>query len=917
MEKPPDSQSRLEKENETLHARLRELKEQMRPLKETNERLKILFEYASEAYFTYTLKGDFVDVNAAAVILSGYKREELIGKNIFKLKLFSPSQATKAAEIIAENAKGRSTGPDEFILRPKNRAEVFVNIRTFPFKSEDQTLVLAVARDVTEAKLVDEEIRELNKELEDLLSERTAQLRETEERYRLLVEQCPEAVVIHDGDTILSANAAAARLFKAQSPEDLVGEPADKLIHPSQRDIARERSYTVRGDGTLVPPREGLFVRLDGTAFSALVVSLPFKYQGKDAVLSICHDNTPRKEAEEALREREARLAAMMSAFDGCIYVCSREYRVEFMNDRLIERTGYDGTGKKCYEVLHDRDAVCPWCVNEQVFNGETVRWEIQSPKDKRWYYVVNTPLYHADGTVSKQSMILDITERKEAEEALRESELQHRRMLDSISDAIHVVDKDLRITLFNAKFKKWCEELGLEADPIGRTIFEVFPFLEEKVRDEYARVFDSGEVLITEENTSVAAREIITETRKIPIIEKGRVTGVVTAIRDITARRKAEKAALTASRMEATATLAGGIAHDFNNLMVGVLGYSELLLTEFADHADAVRMLRTVKDAAQRAGNLAQQMLAYAKGGKYQPRRMSLNDTIRDVLQMQGSLFPSRVQVALQGTPKLWAVVADATQMSQVVLSICGNAVEAIEEAGCITITTANIEVDETLTREHPYVKKGRYAKLTVQDTGAGMGAETLSKVFEPFYSTKFTGRGLGLSAVYGIVKNHDGYIWAESEQGRGATFTVLLPAAEAEIGKPRRPEITDLAGTETVLIIDESEMVLDTAKITLENLGYRVLLARTRRDAVRIAGEYKESIHLALVDVAALAPDGFDAVPLLRKARPDMKVILCSGYEPDGPTQALIDAGAEKLLKKPFAPHDLAYEIRMALGG
>jgi len=799
MEKAPDSQSRLEKENESLRARIRGLEERLEGLKEADERLKILFDCASDAYFTYTLDGDFIDVNAAAEKLSGYTRDELVGKNILKLKLFPPGHASKAAEILARNAKGLSTGPDEFVLRPKGKAEVFVEIRTFPVTGGDRKFVLALARDITEPKLADEEIRTLNKELEELLNERTEQLRESEERYRRLVEKCPEAIIVHDEDTVLAANAAAARLFGADVPADLFGEPTDRFVHPSERDIARERSRTVLGGGTLLSPREGLFRRLDGSSFPALVVSVPFQFQGKGAVLSICHD----------------------------------------------------------------------------------------------------------------------ITARKEAEEALRESEQQYRRILDSMSDAIHMVDRDLRITLFNAAFKRWNEELGLPTDAIGRTIFEAFPFLPEKVRDEYVSVFNSGEVLVTEESTNFAGRQIVMETRKIPIFEKGRVTGVVTVVRDVTGRKRAEEAARAASRMEATATLAGGAAHDFNNLMVGVLGYSELLMTEFAHDAEAVEMLKTIREAAQRAGDLAQQMLAYARGGKYQSKRINLNDTVGEVLKAQADAFPSGVRVAIQLAPRLWTTEADPTQIKEAVMNICRNAVEAMEGKGNIIITTENIEADADLIRKRPYVRKGRYVKLTVEDTGPGMRAETLAKVFEPFFSTKLMGRGLGLAAVYGIVKSHDGFIWAESEKGRGSTFTILLPAAAAEVGEQPAPLIEDLTGTETILIIDDHEMVLDATKKALENLGYSVLLARTGHEAARIATEFEGDIHLTLLDPTVAAVDGSEMFPLLRRLRPRMKVVVCSDSGPDGPARALLDSGATRFIGKPFSPDELAGEIRSALDG
>jgi PAS domain S-box-containing protein len=252
-----------------------------------------------------------------------------------------------------------------------------------------------------------------------------------------------------------------------------------------------------------------------------------------------------------------------------------------------------------------------------------------------------------------------------------------------------------------------------------------------------------------------------------------------VLAVRDITERKRAEEAMLQASRLEATATLAGGIAHKVNNMMVGVLGYAELLRADLADCPDAQDMLDTISRSAQKAGDLALQMLAFAHGGRHQPRAIDLNDIIRQVIQLQRRSLPVGICMQLDAAPDLWPVTADPMQVSQVLLNLLTNAVESIADDGLITVTTKNVMADETCERQHPSLNRGSYVCMSVQDSGCGMNDETLSRAFDPFFTTKFEGRGMGLAVVYGIVNKHGGYVATNSQPGRGTMFQVYLPAA------------------------------------------------------------------------------------------------------------------------------------------
>jgi two-component system cell cycle sensor histidine kinase/response regulator CckA len=404
-----------------------------------------------------------------------------------------------------------------------------------------------------------------------------------------------------------------------------------------------------------------------------------------------------------------------------------------------------------------------------------------------------------------------------------------------------------------------------------------------------------------------------------VGIYHDGELYMVEGFLTDITERRQTEEAMVRASRLEATATLAGGIAHQFNNLMVGVLGYAEMLKADLAWDASALGVLDTISTSAQQAGELAQQMLAFARGGKYQPRVMNLNDAVRGVLYAQESLLPARIDVALDLASDLWNVEADLAQVSQVLLNVLTNAVEAIEGSGRITIATRNFRLDDTPVED---LEAGPYVCLSVQDTGHGMSAEVQARIFEPFFTTKFQGRGLGLAAVYGIVRNHGGHIVVDSKEGHGTTIEIHLPAIRPRSAEPsartsvtKEPGGPTDEGLATVLVIEDEETVQKLVKRMLQRRGYRVLVASDGQQAVEIARTDAE-IDVALLDIEMPSQRGTATYPLLMEARPGLKTILCSGYELDDQVQALLDAGARAFIHKPFDVFTLETEIRRVLG-
>jgi two-component system, cell cycle sensor histidine kinase and response regulator CckA len=378
----------------------------------------------------------------------------------------------------------------------------------------------------------------------------------------------------------------------------------------------------------------------------------------------------------------------------------------------------------------------------------------------------------------------------------------------------------------------------------------------------------------------------------------------------------KADASLLAASRMEATATLAGGIAHDYNNLMSVVMGYAEHVRGELGKGHPNAGMLLEIEGAARKAGDLAESLLAFARGGAREVGKRDLNQIVSEKLRSAERSLPHQIEITCDLAEDLWTIRADRSQLDVILTGLLANAVEAIEGEGKIDITTRNVDIEDTVPAKGFAVKAGRYTVLKVEDTGCGMNNEILGKVFEPFFSTKFQGRGLGMASIYGIVKNHGGYIVMESKEKEGASCTIYFPVFDDEVDDATLPQRAQKAeGVETILVVDDEEMLLKMASLMLTRLGYQVLTANGGHAALEILHDHERDVHLVLLDMNMRGMDGPTAFPRLKKERPEMKVLLFSGYELDETVQALLDAGANGFLKKPVASKKLGSEIRRAL--
>ena len=399
----------------------------------------------------------------------------------------------------------------------------------------------------------------------------------------------------------------------------------------------------------------------------------------------------------------------------------------------------------------------------------------------------------------------------------------------------------------------------------------------------------------------------------------KGNPAGILVLIRDISERTKLEAQLQQAQKMEAIATLAGGVAHEFNNALMGIMGNIEMLKWDFPEDERRDKSFEAMNESGHRMSRLTDQLLAYSEGGKYNAKNLKLDDFVIETLPiLQHDLNPeARVETRFQ--KDISYIRADHAQMQMVLSAILANSNEAIEDEGIIRIGAENKDIDEAFTKQHPGLKPGLYVCLTIEDNGKGMDEETIDGIFEPFFTTKFQGRGMGMAAVYGIIKGHDGAITVESEPGKGSVVRIYLPAVEAkeDAKAVKQPKTEIPMGEGTILVIEDEEPLVGLFRKILERLGYRVLLARTGKEAVELAKTFDGQIDLALLDIKLPDMDGGSLYPLIMAVRPDLKTIVCSGYSIDGPAQAILDAGAEGFIQKPFSIAPFAEKLKEVLEG
>ena len=595
------------------------------------------------------------------------------------------------------------------------------------------------------------------------------------------------------------------------------------------------------------------------------------------------------------------------------------------------------------FNVLHPEDAP-KTIAAEHRREGELYRVEYRTrARDGREVWLRDEAIFVRDvetGNLLMRGLMVDITERKRAEEARRESEERYRVFVAQTSEGIYrtehdppvpvdvSVDEQIRLSLASGYIAE-CNDamakmygLNQASELLGKRLSE-FLIADDPVTKEFMETFLTSGYRITDweshERDAQGQTKVFRNTMA-GIVDKGCLVRTWGIQRDVTARMHLEEQLRNAQQLEAIGRLAGGVAHDFNNILSIIMGHGELLLGAVGGDEQARNGLEQIQRAADRAASLTQQLLAFSRKQVLQPKVLDLNDAVADVQKMLSRVIGEDIELIASLHPSLASVKADPGQIEQVLMNLAVNARDAMPHGGKLMMETSNVEVSAELARDLDLVP-GKYAMLRVTDTGHGMEAGTMAHIFEPFFTTKPMGKGtgLGLATVWGIMKQSGGSIRVESEAGRGSTFRIYLPATQGSTRR-RQESLSGervTGGKETILIAEDEPDLRELARIFLEGYGYKVLEAASAEQAIETAGAFPDAIDLLLTDVIMPGMSGRQLAESILSKRPQTKIVYMTGYTDDMVVQHKVLEPGVMLLQKPFSKVDLALKVRSTLDG
>ncbi len=624
-----------------------------------------------------------------------------------------------------------------------------------------------------------------------------------------------------------------------------------------------------------------------------------------------------KESVDEALEESEKKFRIMMEAMVNGVYICSPDFKIEYMNPVMIKMLGYNAVGETCYRAIHNLEHKCTWCVYDKVRQGESVEAEVINPKDNHNYHVTSMPIFKKNGSVSKMTIYRDITDKKLAEDERRRLAA----VVEQTSESVIIANGRGEIQYVNSAFEQIS---GFTKKEIIGKNFRIFK--SDKHDDSfYKNMYDiisggntwSGRIT----NRMKDGKLVEFDTRISPIRDgSGAIVNYVSVNHNVTQQVALESQLRQAIKMQAVGTLAGGVAHDFNNLLTTILGYAGFAKNRLKKDSDLYDEIEEIRKAGEKAAALTRQLLAFSRKQIIQPKVLLINKIVGEMQKMLKRLIREDVEIKTVLDPELFPVKLDPGQFEQVIMNLVVNARDAMPTGGHLTIETANMELDIDYFRDRGVEEKpGDYVMVAVTDTGAGMNEQIQSRIFEPFFTTKERGHGtgLGLSTVYGIVKQNDGHIWVYSEPGKGTTFKVYFPRVDAGLFHDSKEYFDEKMnkGYETILLVEDNASLLKMTKKMLTNYGYQVLTAKNGEEALEISGMHEGPIHLVLTDVVMPIMGGVNLVEQIRIKRPEIKVIYMSGYTDNSIAHyGILDKDLE-FLQKPFTSKDLGRKIKKVL--
>jgi len=922
-------------------------------LRESEERFRLLYQYLPLAYHSVSEHGTIVMVNDAWLALTGLTRGRAVGRR------FADLLAPESVGVYESQFRRRIGSADvhdvELTLIRGDRSPVTISLDGRRGQDQHGEIRIHCAiHDVTAARQADARLRESEERYRTLFAESPISLWEEDfsgirrhfERLRALgVTDFEEHFVTHPEELadcveavrVVDVNRATLALYGAENRSELLAG-LDRIIGEDGRSVFR-RSIVELANGVGSWKSEGVNYTLNGDPIRlALQWSVaPGAEDTWSRVLVSAMDITDRTRVEHELRESEARFERAFRSTPSVMGISRRSDGTYLdVNDVFLREFGFrreEVIGRTSTELglwmtPTDRDEMLEAVARQGAIHQQEIRLRRRSGGFFDGVFSV-VPL-KVSGEECLLVQAVDTTARRRAEEASRESQRMLATLMSNLPGMAYQCCVDPQWTMLF--LSEGCRSLtGYEpSDLVGNRVVSYGSLILEEDREEVpTQVRDAinrGQPYTLTYRIRHASGEIrwVWEQGRAAQSSSSQAIVLEGFITDITDRKRAEEELQRSAeqlrqgqKMEAVGRLAGGIAHDFNNLLTAILGYSDLVLHRLAPDDPMTGRIEEIRRAGERAANLTRKLLAFSRGQVLAPRVLALDGVFEDVAPMLRRLIGEdvelRLAIGLAGNVK-----ADPTQMEQVVMNLVVNARDAMPRGGALTIQTGSMELGEREAAERG-VAPGRYATFSVADTGIGMDDATRARLFEPFFTTKSQGRGtgLGLSTVYGIVQQSEGFISVDSTPGKGTTFRVCLPQVEEQPDEVQTAYnlFDTTSGTETILVVEDEDSVRRLITAILERLGYAVLEASNGEDALAVWREHARRIDLVVTDVVMPRLDGPSFVAQIRTTHPDARVIYLSGYADDaGVRRGEFDRGTP-LLQKPFTSGTLAHAVRRAL--
>ena len=744
-----------------------------------------------------------------------------------------------------------------------------------------------------------------------------------------LINSITDPIMIIDRECRVSMVNDAFLAMHGDTRENIIGQSCFKMLHhqdmPCQLPDGKCPYREVFESGKSIKVTHRHFTLRNKEIIVELTAS-PIRDRAGEVVrmIEVMRDVTAERRLEEENRLSLDFLASVLEGIGEGVVVMDRDYRILTANKGYLSQVGKtreDIVGKYCYEVSHHFDSHCmdnghdcPVKTAFETGNPAKAMHVHYDDRNQEIYVECHAyPIKDSAGNVIRAIETLnDVTDRIRLELKLKESEEKYRDLYDNAPDGYYSLAGNGLIVEANRTFLQMLgyrrdeviDKLYIEdllSDDSVQTCHAKFPELKKAshVRNlELTMVKKDGTILpVAMHATAVYDGE-------------GNFVMSRSVIRDITERkgideerRKLQEQLFRSQKLEALGTLAGGIAHDFNNLLASILGYASLAKTDLNPDNPVYQHVDIIETASLRASELTQQLLAFAKGGKYDAKPTDVNAIVREVVALLSRIIEKNITIVLAPDSNLRHAVCDAGQIQQAVINICLNARDAMPRGGTLTVRTESVHLEIQDVQSFVDVPAGDYVRISVSDTGRGMDRDTRERLFEPFFTTKETGTGLGLALAYGIVKKHGGFIQVFSEPGKGSTFEVNLPACVSDDTRDKKKEIVGLRrGSETILVVDDEPMVKQLARDVLNRYGYTVLTAGGGEEAIDVFRQRAAEIDAVILDMVMPIMEGREVFRRLREIKPGVKVIVSSGYSHDRDADDLLAQGARSFVQKPF---------------